>query len=167
MEWDRYPQWWHLLGLLFAAEPLVVLSPSQAKTKKRILIVDLLHQTAVGVTFSYANTLCIIQKFGPAQMSKCKKIICCYGKELFIPGLLRRCYIQVLATTCKLPIIARFRISGKNTRFNSKSIYWVNNPSAVCLSVDPQTERSPRSTSIEVFKSLMLPSIKRKPVGLH
>lgn len=56
---------------------------------KNFTFPDLLCQAAVGVTFSYAATTdkhakkskrCIIQKFGPAQMSKGKSICCCKHK---------------------------------------------------------------------------------------
>lgn len=60
--------------------------------KQKLRFPDLLHQNALGVTFSYAKPLCIIQKSGPAQMSKWETSICCYEteqKDLIYSGVCR------------------------------------------------------------------------------
>lgn len=70
--------------------------PFTDQDQKKLLFPNFLHQTAVGVTFSYAKPLCIIQKFGPAQMSKWDTSICCYEtrprnrKTLFILGFVEK-----------------------------------------------------------------------------
>lgn len=62
----------------------------EEKYKITLPFPDLLHQAAVGVTFSYAEKTtthtkkpqqCIIQKFGPAQMSNGETSICCCERQ--------------------------------------------------------------------------------------
>lgn len=59
-----------LTSMYFAAGAPGGPFPFTDQEQKKPPFLDLTHQTAVGVTFSYAKPLCIIQKFGPAQMSK-------------------------------------------------------------------------------------------------
>lgn len=79
MQGDRYSGWWPLLAW-FQCTYFTAQKPRPGE-KKSLQFPDLLHQTAVGVTFSYAKPVHIIQKFGPAQMSKWETSICCYETE--------------------------------------------------------------------------------------
>lgn len=84
MKWDRYSGLWPLLGWLQCIplqEPLVVCFPPQTKTKKSFSLPTSSTRLQRVWHLAMQKPLCIIQKFGPTQMSKWETGICCYETE--------------------------------------------------------------------------------------